>query len=81
MLKAAIKHAAGEDQVRQRSVPAEVTQKYMDKLEGLKDEIKEVMQEEKEEKQVLATPSCTYRIAGLINILTASPSRNGAEER
>jgi hypothetical protein len=52
MLKAAIKHAAGEDQVRQRSVPAEVTQKYIEKLEDLKDEIKEVMQEEKEEKQV-----------------------------
>lgn len=52
MLKAAIKHAAGEDQVRQRSVPAEVAQKYIEKLEGLKNEIKEVMEEEKEEKHV-----------------------------
>lgn len=52
MLKAAIKHAAGEDQVRQRSVPAEVAQKYIEKLEGLKGEIMEVMEEEKMDKQL-----------------------------
>jgi ATP-dependent RNA helicase DDX27 len=52
MLKAAIKHAAGEDQVRQRSVPTEVAQKFVEKLEDLKNEITEVMKEEKEEKQV-----------------------------
>ncbi|RXW22932.1 hypothetical protein EST38_g2903 [Candolleomyces aberdarensis] len=52
MLKAAIKHAAGEDQVRQRSVPTEVAQKFVEKLEDLKNEISEVMKEEKEEKQL-----------------------------
>jgi len=52
MLKAAIKHASGEDQVRQRTVPSEVISKYVEKLEELKNEISEVMAEEKEEKQV-----------------------------
>ncbi|EAU93002.1 ATP-dependent RNA helicase drs1 [Coprinopsis cinerea okayama7 len=52
LLKAAIKHAAGEDQVRQRVLDTTVVQKYADKLEGLKGEIAEVMREEKEEKQL-----------------------------
>lgn len=52
MLKAAIKHAAGEDQVRHRHVPPEAVQKWSKKLEELKDEIAGVLQEEKEEKQL-----------------------------
>jgi ATP-dependent RNA helicase DDX27 len=52
LLKAAIKRAAGEDQVRQRVLDAAVVQKFADKLEGFKSEIGEVMKEEKEEKQV-----------------------------
>ena len=52
MLKAAIKHASGEDQVRHRHVPPEAVQKWSKKLDELKDEIAGVLQEEKEEKQV-----------------------------
>lgn len=52
MLKAAIKHASAEDKVRHRQVPAEAVAKWSQKLEGLKDEISEVLREEKEEKQV-----------------------------
>ncbi|KAH6917362.1 ATP-dependent RNA helicase drs1 [Coprinopsis sp. MPI-PUGE-AT-0042] len=52
LLKAAIKRAAGEDQVRQRVLDAAVVQKFADKLEGFKSEIGEVMKEEKEEKQI-----------------------------
>ncbi|KAI0094910.1 P-loop containing nucleoside triphosphate hydrolase protein [Irpex rosettiformis] len=52
MLKAAIKHASGEDQVRHRQVPQEAVQKWSQKLDGLKDEISAVLQEEKEEKQL-----------------------------
>ena len=52
MLKAAIKHASGEDQVRQRQVPGDVVAKWAKKLDDLKEEITAVMQEEKEEKQV-----------------------------
>lgn len=54
MLKAAIKHASGEDQVRHRQVPQEAVQKWAQKLDELKDEISAVLQEEKEEKQVSA---------------------------
>ena len=52
MLKAAIKHASGEDQVRHRQVPQEAVQRWSQRLEDLKDEISAVLQEEKEEKQV-----------------------------
>ena len=52
MLKAAIKHASGEDQVRHRHVPPEAVAKWSQKLNDLKDEIAGVLQEEKEEKQL-----------------------------
>lgn len=52
MLKAAIKRASAEDKVRHRQVPAEAVAKWAQKLEDLKDEISEVLREEKEEKQV-----------------------------
>lgn len=52
ILKAAIKRAAGEDQVRHRTIPSEVVAKWSKRLESLKDEIAGVIQEEKEEKQV-----------------------------
>jgi ATP-dependent RNA helicase DDX27 len=52
VLKAAIKRAAGEDQVRHRTIAPEIVAKWSKKLESLKDEIAGVMQEEKEEKQV-----------------------------
>ena len=52
VLKAAIKHSAGEDQVRHRVVPPDTVAKFKEKLEGLKGEIAEVMKEELEEKQV-----------------------------
>ncbi|GJE86099.1 DEAD-domain-containing protein [Phanerochaete sordida] len=51
MLKAAIKHASGEDQVRHRHIPTEAVQKWSKKLEELKDDITGVLQDEKEEKQ------------------------------
>jgi len=52
VLKAAIKRAAGEDQVRHRTIPSEIVAKWSKKLVSLKDEIAEVMREEKEEKQL-----------------------------
>jgi ATP-dependent RNA helicase DDX27 len=52
VLKAAIKRSAGEDQVRHRTIPSEIVAKWSKKLEYLKDEIAEVLREEKEEKQV-----------------------------
>lgn len=52
LLKAAIKHAAAEDSVRHRQVPTEAVSKWAAKLDALKTEITEVLQEEKEEKQV-----------------------------
>ncbi|KAI0651840.1 DEAD-domain-containing protein [Trametes meyenii] len=52
MLKAAIKHSSSEDQVRHRQVPPEVVAKWAQKLEGLKGDISEVLQEEKVEKHL-----------------------------
>lgn len=52
MLKAAIKHGAGGDKVRHRVVPSEAVSKWSDKLNEMKEEIAEIMQEEKEEKHV-----------------------------
>ncbi|KAJ7169880.1 DEAD-domain-containing protein [Mycena filopes] len=51
MLKAAIKHGAESDQVRHRIVPPEAVAKWVEKLDELKDEISEILKEEKEEKQ------------------------------
>lgn len=52
LLKAAIKHSSDQDKVRHRVVPAEAVSKWAEKLESMKLEISEVLQEEKEEKQV-----------------------------
>lgn len=52
ILKAAIKHAAAEDQVRHRMLPVEAVKQWADKLVDLKDEISEVLREEKEEKHL-----------------------------
>ncbi|KAH8835254.1 DEAD-domain-containing protein [Flagelloscypha sp. PMI_526] len=52
MLKAAIKHAAAEDQVRHRIVPTEAVSKWVLRLNDMKDEVAEVMKEEKEEKEL-----------------------------
>ena len=57
MLKAAIKHSSGEDQVRHRHVPPEAVAKWAQRLAELKDEIAGVLAEEKEEKQVRALAS------------------------
>ncbi|KII94365.1 hypothetical protein PLICRDRAFT_133018 [Plicaturopsis crispa FD-325 SS-3] len=52
MLKAAIKHGSGQDQIRHRVVPAEALSKWVDKLEELKSEVSAILVEEKEEKQL-----------------------------
>ncbi|KAH9849774.1 DEAD-domain-containing protein [Lenzites betulinus] len=52
LLKAAIKHSSSEDQVRHRQVPPEVVTKWSQKLDSLKGEITEILQEEKEEKHL-----------------------------
>ncbi|KZT54399.1 DEAD-domain-containing protein [Calocera cornea HHB12733] len=49
MLKAVIKHSPA-DQVKHRLVPAEAVAKMAAKLDGLKDEVDAVLNEEKEEK-------------------------------
>jgi len=52
MLKAAIKHAGAEDQVRHRTVPPNAVSKWVKALQNLKSEIAAVLQDEKEEKEV-----------------------------
>ncbi|CCM01972.1 uncharacterized protein FIBRA_04045 [Fibroporia radiculosa] len=52
MLKASIKHAMAEDSVRHRQIPPEAVAKWSAKLDDMKKEIAEVLQEEKEEKQL-----------------------------
>ncbi|OAX42987.1 DEAD-domain-containing protein [Rhizopogon vinicolor AM-OR11-026] len=52
ILKAAIKHSTGEDNIRHRLVPADIFPKWAKRIEALKDEVTTVLQEEKEEKQI-----------------------------
>jgi len=52
MLKAAIKRGGGEDKVRHRVIPLEAITRWKETLDGLKDEVEEVLKEEKEEKTV-----------------------------
>ncbi|KIJ68429.1 hypothetical protein HYDPIDRAFT_106624 [Hydnomerulius pinastri MD-312] len=52
MLKAAIKHSTGEDNIRHRVIPTDVLGKWAKKVEGLKEEVAAILQEEKEEKQI-----------------------------
>ncbi|GAW03679.1 DEAD-domain-containing protein [Lentinula edodes] len=52
MLKAAIKHGSDKDKIRHRIVPQDAVNKWAEKLESLKEEISEILREEKEEKQL-----------------------------
>ena len=58
ILKAAIKHSSGEDNIRHRLVPADIFPKWAKRIEALKDEVTTVLQEEKEEKQVTLIIGC-----------------------
>lgn len=51
MLKAAIKQSQS-DQIRHRIIPAEAVTAMSTQLEDLKDEIEEILKEEREEKMV-----------------------------
>ncbi|KAF8626514.1 hypothetical protein AX15_004819 [Amanita polypyramis BW_CC] len=52
MLKVVIKYTNSEGKIRHRVVAREVVQKWSDELEGMKSDIGEILQEEKEEKQL-----------------------------
>jgi ATP-dependent RNA helicase DDX27 len=52
MLKAAIKHSGGEDRVRHRVVPPEAVEKWAEQVTALEDEMKIVLDEEREAKLV-----------------------------
>ncbi|KAJ3774939.1 DEAD-domain-containing protein [Lentinula raphanica] len=52
MLKAAIKHGSDKDKIRHRIVPQDAVSKWAERLEDLKEEISEILREEKEEKQL-----------------------------
>ena len=83
MLKAAIKHSSGEDQVRHRQVPPEVVSKWAQKLDGLRSEISEILQEEKEEKQVCSADERLTRpsaIVLIVMLLADSTGRDGTQE-
>ena len=79
MLKAAIKHASGEDQVRHRHIPPEAVQKWSKKLEELKEDIAGVLQDEKEEKQVRA-PGTIICKRSIDPRSAAAYSRDGAQK-
>jgi predicted RNA-binding protein with EMAP domain len=78
MLKAAIKHGSDADQIRHRIVPPEAVSKWAEKLEELKDEISEILKEEKEEKQVYYY--FIFRQCNNAHLYLVSSSRNGVEE-
>jgi len=77
MLKAAIKHSAGEDNIRHRLVPADSFSKWVKRVEALKDEVATILQEEKEEKQVTLIAVCWSQPS---YIILDSASGNGTKE-
>ncbi|KAJ7597056.1 DEAD-domain-containing protein [Mycena floridula] len=52
MLKAAIKHGSSADQVRHRIIPPEAVTKWTEKLNSMKQEVAEILEEEKEDKHL-----------------------------
>ncbi|KAG9055772.1 nucleolar DEAD-box protein required for synthesis of 60S ribosomal subunit [Serendipita sp. 407] len=52
MLKAAIKHGTDEDKVRHRIVPPDAVEKWSTQLESLQDNVKHILEEEKESKHM-----------------------------
>lgn len=72
MLKAAVKSSPA-DQVRHRVVPQEAVVDMAESLAALKEEIVEVLREEKEEKAVSPTPLGLSRSVNR-NLTAASPS-------
>ena len=82
MLKAAIKHGSDKDKIRHRIVPQDAVNKWAEKLESLKEEISEILREEKEEKQVhISATDSPELIFTKRPKIAASTSGNGAEER
>ena len=51
-LRGVIKHSSGEDRIRNRIIPPEVVQTWLEKVESLNGEIADILIEEKEERQV-----------------------------
>jgi len=78
-LKAAIKHSAGEDQVRHRIVPPEAVSKWAKILEAIKEEVAAILEEEKEEKHVSCHADLNIVMFIRIDILAAT-SRDGAQK-
>lgn len=72
MLKTAIKHAAIKDSVRHRQVPPEVVAKWSSNLDDLKQEVSEILQEEKEEKQVYIVSCLGVLFSSVIHLLSSS---------
>jgi ATP-dependent RNA helicase DDX27 len=68
MLKAAIKHGASQDHVRHRIIPQEAISKWAKKLEDMKEEVAEVLREEKEEKHVSLSAATQHFV-----LLTSRP--------
>ena len=81
MLKAAIKHSSGEDQVRHRIVPTEILQNWVDKLAGLKEDVAATLKEEKEEKHARHIVSQHIILVTDHNTCSDTTGRDGVEER
>lgn len=79
ILKAAIKHSSGEDQVRHRQIPTEAVAKWSKKLDDLKEEVSEILVEEKEEKHVSLSYHALTPILKMVFIVPQS--RDGTAER
>jgi hypothetical protein len=79
MLKAAIKHGANADQIRHRILPAEAVAQWAERLENIRHEVSAVLNEEKEERQVIVLPLLLCNKSP--HRIQATSSRNGAQER
>ncbi|KNE59125.1 hypothetical protein AMAG_03462 [Allomyces macrogynus ATCC 38327] len=78
LLRLIIKHATSADQIRNRVIPAAVVDKYAAKVEDAKEDIKAVLDEEKEEKQLRQTEQQLQKAQNMVDYrdeILARPKR------
>jgi hypothetical protein len=78
MLKAVIKHSSDQDNVRHRLIPAEAVAKLTTEIGSMKDEVVEILEEEKQEKHV---GDGARVVRASLSISVDAPSRTRYKER
>jgi hypothetical protein len=76
MLKAVIKHSSDQDNIRHRLIPTEAISKMAADIDSMKDEVTEILQEEKQEKEVGADATCLDILGSRISSAASRRTRH-----